>query len=130
MAIVSLGTRDLFVGNLPVVFDPFNYNQRRAYRLELQLTSANFDNIFSRLLLYARITPNGEPVIFDSRKFLFDIVGDRQLFFYPLNRLVGGDGDLEFLAERVPVWRGAGDGEPVSLELFYDDNNDIQSWID
>lgn len=130
MAIATLGVRDLFVGNLPVIFDPFPYNERRAYRLEVQFISSSFTNIFSTVVLQARINASGQPPILDNRKFTFDILSDRQIFFYPLNRLVDGNGDVTFMAERIPIWRGAGDGQPVSLELFYDDNLNIQSWID
>lgn len=130
MAIATLGVRDLFVGNLPVIFDPFPYNERRAYRLELQFISSSFTSIFSTVVLQSRITPTSQAPILDSRKFSFDILSDRQILFYPLNRLVNGNGDVTFMAERIPVWRGAGDGQPVALELFYDDSLDIQSWID
>ena len=130
MALVSLGQRDLFIGALPVVFDSFSYNQRRAYKLELQFNTNDFGNVFSTAQLQAVISPNNLPTLLDWRKFDFDIVSDRILMFYPLNRLLDNNGDVAFRAERLPIWRGGNPGIPVSLELFYDDSNDIRSWID
>ncbi len=130
MALVSLGIRNPNTGGLPVPFDSFPYNERKAYRMELVFGSADFGNIFSSIRLQAILEPTNALPIMDWRNFTFDIVSDRIFFFYPLNRLVDGNGDCTFQADRIPLWRGGGDGEPVSLELLYDDSNDINSWID
>lgn len=130
MVLVSLGDLNLNTGGLPVPYAPFSYNRRRAYGLELRFTSADFNNIFSTVRLRARLEPSNDPIVLDWRAFSFEIIPDNAFFFYPLNRLIESNGDCVFQAERIPIWRGAGDNEPVSLELLYNDDTDIGSWID
>lgn len=130
MAVVSLGTRELSVGALPSTFDSFDYNQRRAYRIELVFSSPDFENIFSTVRLRAMVDSSRNLPLLDANYYYIDILPMRQAFFYPFSRLFDGNGGVSFQAERLSIWRGGGCTESVTLELFYDDSTTVGSWID
>lgn len=130
MTIVSLGSLPVSTGTGFVTFNSFNYNQRRAYGIYLICTSSSFTSIFSFIRVRSLFAPNNASPFIESTKYDFDIIPEQQFFFLPCSRLFGADGDCTFLVERIPIWRGAGDGQPISVELSYDDDEDIPSWRD
>jgi hypothetical protein len=128
MAIVDLGTFDMITGALPVSFNSFPYRQNLAYGIKAIMTSADFNLIYSYLRLAPLITPNNSTSFLLDYNISLDILAVEQFFYFPASSLFERDGDVAFLAQRLPRWRGAGDSNPVTLQLIYDDSNTTQSW--
>jgi len=130
MAIVSLGVFPVPTNGLEIAYAPFAYNARRAYGIYVLCTSNGFNNIFSFLRIRAQIEPNGETPFRVNDPYELDIVPNLQFFFLPMSRLFGGNGDCTLLLERKPVFRGGGDRTDITVELSYDDGQDVPSWRD
>lgn len=129
MAIVNLGIFNMVTGTPSVTFTSFNYRTNRAYALNVIMTSGNFDNIFSYMRIVPKVTPNNlVPFILNTPQIL-EIIPDNQLFYFPATQLFDRNGIVEFQAERLARWRGAGDGQPVTLQLTYDDELFTSTWI-
>lgn len=128
MAIVDLGTQNMVTGLNPVAFTPFAYDQTQAYGIGCLFTSGNFNLIFSDIRIFAVITMPSFPTFYDARPIIIEINAIPQLFFWAASPLFFGSGDVTFIAERRPRWRGAGDGTPVTLQLLYDDAITVPSW--
>ena len=128
MAIVDLGTQNMVTGALPVAFTAFPYDQTQAYGIGCLFTSGDFNLIFSDIRLFAVITMPTFPTFYDSREIIIEINATPQLFMWAASPLFFGSGDVVFIAERRPRWRGAGDANPVTLQLLYDDAISVPSW--
>lgn len=129
MAIVDLGMQTLVTGALPVSYTPFPYNQRRAYALIARMTSPDFDLVYSYVRVSFLVIPDSDPnFLLADTKELEIIQADRMLFF-AASRLYGSNGDVIISAQRLPRWRGAGDGRPMTLQFAYDDQLDVPSWL-
>ncbi len=129
MAIVDLGTNALATGTGPVAYTAFPYDQTLAYGIGAIFTSPNFNSIFSFVRIRAVINVPAQPAFADATNFDLSIENIIQLFFFPASPLYRGSGTVQFFAERLPRWKGAGDGTPVSLQLLYDDAITVPSWF-
>lgn len=128
MAIVDLGTNILTTGTGPIGYTSFNYDQTLAYGIGVIFSSPNFNSIFSFVRVRALINVPGQPAFADVTNFDLQIVNVIQLFFFPASPLYRGNGTCTFFAERLPRWKGAGDGTSVSMQLLYDDAITVPSW--
>lgn len=128
MAIVDLGTNILTTGGSPIGYTPFTYDQTLAYGIGVIFSSPNFNSIFSFVRVRALINVPGQPAFADVTNFDLQIVNVIQLFFFPASPLYRGSGTCTFFAERLPRWKGAGDGTSVSMQLLYDDAITVPSW--
>lgn len=128
MTIVDLGTFNMVTGAGPVTFASFPYNQNRAYALNVVMTSADFNQIFSYIRIQPYVMPNGSNPFLLNDATELEIVQPNQLFYFPCSSLFNGNGDVEFRAQRLPRWRGAGDANPMTLQLTYDDSLFTGSW--
>lgn len=129
MAIVDLGTNALTTGSTPVGYTPFTYDQTLAYGIGCIFSSPNFNSIFSFIRVRAVINVPGQPAFADVTNFDLEILNIIQLFFFPASPLYRGNGTVQFFAQRLPRWKGAGDGTDVSLQLLYDDAITVPSWF-
>lgn len=130
MAIVDLGTRDLVVGQNPVVFDGFSFRDDRAYGIFGQFTISNTFNIFSRVEIRAVVdVPNN----FDLLGHIIvpqEIQPRKFIFLYPFSGLYDGNGACRFEAQRLSNFAGGGGQEAtVTLNLSYDDANAVRTWL-
>ncbi len=128
MAIVNLGTRVLNVGDNPAAYNAFDYIEDKAYAIYADFTVANFSCITSFIRIRPLVRRGGQP-----NRLLADYIdltplARPQLFYIPCSKLFGGDGNIRIFAERLSFWTGGGDGEPLSLELSYDDELETQTW--
>jgi hypothetical protein len=128
MAIVDLGTFNMVTGALPVTFNSFSYNQNRAYAINVIMTSTDFNQVFSYIRIVPLVSPNGGvPFVLNDPQTL-EIIPINQLFYFSASTLFDSNGTVEFRAERLPRWRGAGDARPMTLQLTYDDSLFTSSW--
>ena len=128
MAIIDLGTNGLITGAGPVAYTAFTYDQNSAYGIGCIFTSANFNSIFSFVRIRALINVPGQPPFIEATNYDLQILNIIQLFLFPCSPLFRGNGTVQFFAERLPRWKGAGDGTNVSLQLLYDDAITVPSW--
>ena len=128
MAIVDLGTNNLTTGGAITVYTPFSYDQTLAYGIGIVLTSSNFNSIFSFIRIRALINVPGQPAFADIRNYDIQIVNIVQQFFFAASPLYRGNGTCTFTAQRLPRWKGAGDGTTVTMQLLYDDAITVPSW--
>lgn len=131
MAIVNLGTRLLAVGDAPARFTMFRYNQRRAYGIRGIQTLSDENTIFSRLRMTPIITNNAYGTFALRPSLNLAIAPGRFMFFLPFSRLVGANGQVVIQLERISTWTGGGVKESnLDVQLAYDNNDDIRSWLD
>lgn len=128
MAIVDLGTISLVTGANPVAFAPFRYQRNRAYIINAIMTSINFDQVFSYVRIMPYIMPNNQLPFLLNEITELDIVQTNQSFYFAASTLFDQNGDVELRAQRLPRWRGAGDGSVMLLQLTYDDALDTGTW--
>ena len=128
MAIVDLGTQPLSTGLTPVGYTAFTYDQTLAYGIGCIFSSANFNTIFSFVRIRAVINVPGQPAFTVADFYDLEILNFIQLILFPCSPLFRGNGTVQFFAERLPKWKGAGDGTSVSLQLLYDDAITTPSW--
>lgn len=128
MALVDLGTFPLNTGAPFIAYPPFTYDQNTAIGLGCIFTSTDFNNIFSSVELRTFLTPTGIPSFIESTKYPLDIINVIQVVLIPFSPLYFNSGTCSILARRIPTFRGAGDGTPVSLQLIYDDAVTVPSW--
>lgn len=128
MAIVDLGTFNMVTGLSPVAFIPFRYRQNRAYALNVIMTSTDFDQIFSYVRIMPYVMPNNALPFLLNYVTELEIMQVNQLFYFPASTLFDQNGDVEFRAQRLPRWKGAGDATPMTLQLTYDDDITTGSW--
>lgn len=128
MAIVDLGTQPLFVGGSPTAYAGFPYDATTAIGIGIVFSSPNFSNIFSRIQLRVSLISSGLPVFIDAQPYNIDVLNVIQIQLIPFSPLYFGNGTCILIAERIPFWRGAGDGTPLSMNLLYDDAVTVPSW--
>jgi hypothetical protein len=130
MAIVNLGTQVLDIGGGAKSFTPINFKDDRAYLIKGVFTISNPNNIFSLVRVRAFLTLPGQPPFWAASFVELEILPEPFSFFYPFSPLYDGDGTAIFFAERIPKTSGAGElGTVVTLNLFYDDETDIGTWL-
>lgn len=128
MAIVNLGSFDIFVGELPTIYSIFPYRSNRAYIIYAEFTSTDFASIVSFMRIYPYVTPTGEVSRLLSDYTDLEILDEPLMFYFPCSPLFGGNGDAAFYVERKSFWSGGGDGTPVNLTLSYDDQLFTSTW--
>lgn len=128
MAIVSLGTRNVVIGDSPVAFNSFAFNQQLAYILYVSFTSAGFQNIFSVVRVRPRVEVAGSPTAVVAPFEELEIIPAVQILYFPASRLFGGNGNVTYLVERVSRIYGGDDGTEVTMELLYNDSMNVPSW--
>lgn len=130
MAIVDLGTRQLEIGDIAQSYTPFNFRDDSAYLVKGQFTINNPNNIFSFVRVRAFLTIPGQTPFWAASFVELDIISEPFSFFYPFSNLYDGNGSAQFFAERISRKFGAGEiGTTISMNLFYDDRNRVQSWF-
>ena len=128
--IINLGTNQLDIGGGAKSYSPIPFRDDKAYGIKGQFTISEPNNIFSQVMVKAFITVPGVPSFWSAIAVELDIVPEPFMFFYPFSRLFEGDGQAIFWAERIPKVPGAGEiGTIVTLNLFYDDSVDTESWF-
>lgn len=128
MAIVDLGTLNLETGFPPVAFAAFPYNATTAIGVGAIFTSADFNNIFSYVELRTTILSGTLPPFIENTVYRLDILSVIQIVLIPFSPLYFGNGNCIIIAERKPLFRGAGDGTQVSLNLLYEDTLTVPTW--
>lgn len=131
MAIVSLGVESLRVGQGEIFFNSFEANRRQAYCIFAVVTLSQPSNIFSNLVFrsYFENTNYGQIKIDNDKEF--SILPITFTYLVPLSRLYGNNGTLSISVERQSVFSGGGSAESdLTLELQYDDDESVRSWLD
>lgn len=129
MAIVDLGTLTFPVGGGQQTFQPFPYRDNRAYAMFFTISAATPTNIFS----YLRMEPfvfrdNGSDIYYHEFTDI-DILKSPRIILLPFSNVYDSNGDCEIRMERLPFIRGTGDEGDVVVNLTYDDDTDIRSWL-
>lgn len=129
MAIVNLGTNDLFVGQSPTTYGAVDYRTNRAYALYLDFTSDNFANVFSFIRIFPYIRANGLPPRLLSHYTDVQITPESQVFLFSATGLFDNNGEVDFMCQRRSFIRGTGDRPNVGLTITYDDALFTNSWL-
>lgn len=129
MAIVSLGSVDLFIGAGFSIYTPFAYSGNRAYIIYAEFTSTNFSNLVSFVRIYPYVQPTGGTSRLLASYTDLEILDEPSMFYFPCSTLFNGNGDVSFYVERRSYWTGGGDGENVNLTLSYDDALFTNTWL-
>jgi len=129
MAIVDLGTLVFPVGGVAQLFTGFSYNQRRAYALYFNITPTQPTNIFSELEVRPLVTPNNGQPCYGYEFYRVEINKSPRCIFIPFSRLYDSNGTCQLEVERINLIRGGGDSGDVTVNVTYDDDLDIPSWI-
>ena len=130
MALVNLGTNTLFIGGGAVDYTPFSFRDNRAYLINA-IPSVQFpNNVFSEFLIRA-VYDNGVNSNFYTHHLLkYPITSRGFVFLLPFSNVYGGNGNVRIEVERLPLIVGGSDeAGTVTLELTYDDSNDIRTWL-
>ena len=128
MAIVDLGTFALNIGDNPVAYIPFPFDQTQGYGVAAVFTSTDFDGIVSIVRVRPQFIVPGQPPVFQSEPYDLEVRPGIQLMFVPGSALYRGNGNIEMVAERVSFWTGGGDGIPLTMQLIYDDAITTPTW--
>lgn len=128
MAIVDLGTLNLVVGGGPVAYAAFPYDATTAIGVGAIFSSPNFGSIFSYVEIRVGILSGSLPLFLNAEPIRLDVSSVIQVMFVPFSPLYFGNGNCILTAERIPFWRGAGDGTPLTLNLLYDDALTVPTW--
>ena len=128
MAIVNLGSNDIFIGQGFYIYSPFAYRSNRAYMIYAEFTSTNFSNLVSFVRIYPYVEPTGGVARLLSSYIDLEILDQTLMFYFPCSTLFNGNGDVSFYVERRSYWTGGGDGETVNLTLSYDDALFTATW--
>lgn len=129
MTIVDLGTRPLVIGQLPAIFNSFNYRDRDAYGIYCSFAVDNVDNVFSFARLRYFIEVGGNPGFYDGNYIDVEILNTPQMVFFPSSRLYNGDGAMTIHVERRSFYVAGDDGVGVDMSITYDDAVAVQSWF-
>ena len=130
MVIVNFGIRNMVIGQPPVLFDAISFRDARAYSFFGQFQITNPQEVYSRVIIKTLVDiPNFNNLIGHQRIEL-DIQPNQFIFLIPFSNLYNGNGTFQIQAERLSNIRGTKDGDsPVTLEIIYDDANDIRTWL-
>lgn len=129
MAIQSLGTRVLNIGNVPQTFDSFDYNRNRAYLFFATVNVELPNNIQSFIRVRPIITPNNLPTFFHPEYYDYPISVQGFAFWVPMSRNFDNNGTCVIQMERLPNVPQSGDlAGDVTIMVEYDDSNDVVSW--
>lgn len=129
MAIVSLGTLDLSIGQGFYQYQPFAYRDRDAYIIYADFSTPNFSSIFSFIRIIPYIEPSGGTPRLLATYIDLEVLNVPQMFYFPTSRLFNGNGNCTFYVERISRYTGGGEGQTVNLSLSYDDNLTVNTWL-
>ena len=130
MAIISLGTRPLAIGSGAVGYRRIRFVDTSAYLIKGQYTILQPNNIFSVTRIRGLIRQPGVTA-FWSPTFI-EIPPDPRpfSFYYPFSPIFSGNGRVQLFAEQIStVVGGFETGQEYTLELFYDDENVTDTWL-
>lgn len=128
MAIINLGNRTLVIGDIPQQFDPFAYDVKNAYLIMANMTVSNPNLVFSFIRIKPLIKITGQSDLYITPYVELEIRPVMQSFYFPASSLFGGNGNVFFEAERLPLQYGFFDTTGVSVTLTFDNANTVKSW--
>lgn len=129
MALVNLGTRQLFIGQGPYKYNSFSYKDDEAYAIYAAFTAVNFSNVFSFVRLFGYIIPTGETPRLIGHYLDLEVRPTNQLFYFPCSKLFDDDGTLAFWVERRSFYPGGRTEGNLSLNLSYDNAIKTKTWL-
>lgn len=128
MAVINLGTRNVQTGGAVQQFDPFIFDETKAYMIAANMAVANIANIFSFIRVRPLIDISGQPDFYITPYIDLEIRQALQAFYFPASSLFRGSGAVVFEIERLPFTRGYGDIVSVDVTLLFDNAFTVDSW--
>lgn len=130
MAEVTLGAKDMGVGQGKELYTPIPVLDKRAYLIFATMTVSSPNNVFSFIRIQAFFTRDDGEMFFLPQNIELEIFDGKQSFYLPMSELYSGDGNVQLQAERLPKVRGGADSDsPLTLSLSYDDGASIRTWL-
>lgn len=128
MAIIDLGTNALQIGQPPVTYLPFPFLITEAYGIGVVFATPNFSTIFSFVRIRTEWSVAGLPPFFSSDYYDLEVIAGIQIILIPASALYFANGTLTLYAQRRSFYVGGGDGQPLTMQLLYDDAVTTPTW--
>lgn len=130
MAIVNLGDYDLTVGQGQIPTDMFEYDEKKAYCLYLDMSLSSVNNVFSVLDVRTWAVNDDYGTFIADNDRTFIIQPGRTTYLVPFSKVYGGSGNAYITLERRSIFTGGASFESeLNVEVLYDDKNDENTWL-